>query len=92
MGLLIFSSPFDVKRAKSNTVRAKEGLFGVCGRAAELGSFAFDNVSEMLLASELFVLKYLKIVIELSKQPVAKKSSSSYCIWKSLTQKLQTLH
>lgn len=42
----------------------KEGLFGVCGRAAELGSFAFDNASEMPLASELFVLKYLEIVTE----------------------------
>lgn len=50
-------SPIDVKRDKSDSVCSREGLFSVCGRAAELGSFAFDNASEMLLASELFVLK-----------------------------------
>ena len=54
-----------MKRARSDTVCSREGLFGVCGRAAALGSFAFDNVSEMPLASELFVLKYLKIVTEI---------------------------
>lgn len=50
-------SPIDVKRAKSDAVCSRAGLFGVCGRAAELGSFAFGNVGEMLLASEGLVLK-----------------------------------
>lgn len=70
----------DVKRAKSGTVRSRAGLFGVCGRAAGRGRFAFDNAKEMPLASQLLALKYLKIVtVIFTKQPAARKSSYSYC-------------
>lgn len=82
-------SPIDVKRAKSDAVCRREGLFGVCGRAVEHGSFASDNASEVPFTSELFALKYLKIATEIfTEQPAAKPPSSSYCtglsVWKSL--------
>lgn len=51
---LSFFPPIEVKRAESDPACSPKGLFGVHGRAAELGSFASDNAVEMPFASEFF--------------------------------------
>lgn len=55
---LIF--PHACEEPKSDTGCSRDGLFGVCGRAAELGNVASNNVSETPSAAELFALKYLQ--------------------------------
>lgn len=54
------------------------GLFGVCGRAAELGNVASSSVSETLSASDLMLWNICGSW-EFTQNLQQKKSSSSYC-------------